>query len=86
LMEALRLSRREIDNLRSRKQGVETTVAAIERILHEPEVMAATVVSTPCFRLRRLSISLRESRRASIKTMSWSFIRNALTRYRPAET
>ena len=41
LMEALRLSRREIDNLRSRKQGVETTVAAIERILHEPEVMAA---------------------------------------------
>lgn len=41
LMEALRLSRREIDKLRNRKQGVETTVAAIEHILSDPEVIAA---------------------------------------------
>jgi len=41
LMEALRLSQREIDKLRRRQQGVETTVSAIEHILHEPDVMAA---------------------------------------------
>lgn len=41
LMEALRLSQREFDKLRRGKQGVETTVNVVERILHEPGVMAA---------------------------------------------
>ena len=41
LMEALRLSQREFEKLRRSKQGVESTVNAVERILHEPDVMTA---------------------------------------------
>lgn len=41
LMEALRLSQLEIEKFRRRKQNVEKTVFAVERILHEPQVMAA---------------------------------------------
>lgn len=41
LMEALRLSQREFDNFRRKKQGVESTLKAVERILHEPDVLAA---------------------------------------------
>ena len=41
LMEALRLSQLEIEKVRRRKQNVEKTVFAVERILHEPDVMAA---------------------------------------------
>lgn len=41
LMEALRLSQAEIEKLRRKRQGLETTVSAIERILSEPDVAAA---------------------------------------------
>jgi hypothetical protein len=41
LMEALRLSQAEIDNLRRKKQDVFTTVANIEAILDHRVVMAA---------------------------------------------
>jgi hypothetical protein len=41
LMEALRLSQLELEKFRRRKQNVENTVFAVERILYEPQVMAA---------------------------------------------
>ena len=41
LMEALRLAQVEIEKLRRRRQGVETTVDNVETILREPRVARA---------------------------------------------
>jgi hypothetical protein len=41
LMEALRLAQFEIEKLRRRRQGVETTVDNVETILREPHVARA---------------------------------------------
>ena len=41
LMEALRLSRAEIEKLRRRRQDLATTVDHVEEILSDPVVMAA---------------------------------------------
>ena len=41
LVEALRLSQLEIEKLRRKRQGLEATVGAVERILADPVVAAA---------------------------------------------